>query len=133
MLYRFVIPWDPDFIRMRTLAAIGAHITLHTTMVAQAQAFWMADTSQQGPDYGSIQRETFYHTECQRVRRPKGTGGIGDPCLDLVFDSLPYVNLLLSDLGIPCHKKSSWYREMTESYRLSDFEGLVQEWLLRGG
>lgn len=141
-LYRFLVPCDPDFIRMRNLAVIGAHITLHTTMVAQAQALWitaffdgkipeLAMVGGHEPDYAAIQRETFYHTEYQRVRRPKGTGGMGDRCPDLVFDSLPYVDQLLSDIGVRTHRKPSWYREVTEAYRLSDFTGLVQEWLLK--
>ena len=141
-LYRFVVPCDREFIQMRNLAVIGAHITLHTTMVAQAQALWitaffdgkvpeLATAVGFEPDYAAIQRETFYHTEYQRVRRPKETGGMGDRCPDLVFDSLPYVDLLLSDIGVRSHRKSSWYREVTEAYRLSDFKGLVQEWLMK--
>lgn len=141
-LYRFVVPCDPDFLRMRNLAVIGAHITLHTAVVAQAQALWITaffdgklprldTTFLQEPDYGLIQCETFLHTEYQRLRRPKGTGGMGDRCPDLVFDSLPYVDLLLSDMGIQYHRKSTWYREITESYRVADFKGLVQEWLFK--
>lgn len=141
-LYRFVVPHDPDFVNRRNLAVIGAHITLHTTMVAQAQALWitaffdgkipgLVTAAGHEPDYATIRREAFYHTEYQRVRRPRGTGGMGDRCPDLVFDSLPYVDLLLSDIGVRSHRKPSWYREVTEAYRLSDFTGIVQEWLTK--
>lgn len=118
---------------------IGAHITLHTAILAQAQALWVTaffkhrvprliTSSQHSPDMEAIQRSTFYHTEYQRMRRPKETDGTGDRCPDLVFDSIPYVDLLLSDLGLPYHRKGSWYREITEPYNLRDFKGLVEEW-----
>ncbi|SPO06609.1 related to dimethylaniline monooxygenase [Cephalotrichum gorgonifer] len=139
-LYRFVIPTDPALIRAKNLAVIGAHITLHTAIVAQAQALWITaffdgeiprleGAGGSEPDFAAIRREAFYHTEYQRVRRPKGTGGTGDRCPDLVFDSIPYVDMLLADLGLRCQRKASWYREVTEPYRLPDFKGLVQEWL----
>lgn len=138
-LYRFMLPCDPDIIRRRNLAVIGAHITLHTAILAQAQALWITaffmnkvpqliTSSQHSPDMKTIQRDTFHHTEYQRMRRPKETGGTGERCPDLVFDSIPYVDLLLSDLDLPYHRKRSWYREITEPYHLGDFKGLVEEW-----
>ncbi|KAM5349440.1 hypothetical protein ACJ41O_005945 [Fusarium nematophilum] len=138
-LYRFMLPCDADIIRRQNFAVIGAHITLHTVILAQTQALWitaffdnkipqLATSSQQVPNLDEIQRDTFYHTEYQRLRRPKETGGMGDRCPDLVFDSIPYVDLLLSDLNLRRYRKPSWYREITEPYRLCDFEGLVEEW-----
>lgn len=138
-LYRFVLPYDPAIVRMKNFAVVGAHITLHTAILAQAQALWitaffqdkiphLAHKSQKEADFEEMERETFYHTEYQRVRRPKETGGMGDRCPDLVFDSIPYVDLLLSDLNMTYLRKSSWYKEVTEPYRLCDYKGLVKEW-----
>lgn len=139
-LYRFVLPCDADIIRMKNLAVIGAHITLQTALVSQVQALWitaffdgkipdLAVTSNSQLGFEAIKRETYLHTEYQRIRRPKETGGTGDRCPDLVFDSIPYADVLLADLGLPCHRKSSWYREITEPYGVRDFEGLAKEWL----
>lgn len=140
-LYRFVLPCDPDIIRMKNLAVIGAHITLQTALVSQVQALWitaffdgkipnLVTTSQDSQlKYEAVKRETYYHTEYQRIRRPKEAGGTGDRCPDLVFDSIPYADVLLSDLGLSCHRKSSWYKEITEPYGVNDFKGLVNEWL----
>ncbi|KAF9772548.1 hypothetical protein IL306_009740 [Fusarium sp. DS 682] len=138
-LYRFMMPCDPDIIGMRNLCVIGAQLTLHTSILAQAQALWITaffdnkipqliTNSQHSPDMEVLQREMFHHTEFQRIRRPKETGGAGKKCPDLVFDSIPYVDLLLSDLGLPYHRKGSWYREIMEPYQLCDFKGLVEEW-----
>lgn len=138
-LYRFVLPCDADIIRMKNLAVIGAHITLQTALVSQVQALWitaffdgkipaLVNTAGSQLKFDEIKRETYLHTEYQRIRRPKETGGTGDRCPDLVFDSIPYADVLLSDLGLSCHRKSSWYREMTEPYGVGDFKALVKEW-----
>lgn len=138
-LYRFMLPCDPDIIRRRNFAVIGANVTLHTAILAQAQALWitaffknkipqLVTSSQHSPEMEAIRHDTFHHTEYQRMRRPKETGGTGERYPDLVFDSIPYVDLLLSDLGLPYHRKGSWYREITEPYHLRDFKGLVEEW-----
>ncbi|KAF4449672.1 hypothetical protein F53441_7072 [Fusarium austroafricanum] len=98
--YRFMLPCDPDIIRMKNLCVIGAQLTLHTSILAQAQALWitaffdnripqLVTNSQNSPNIEGIQRETFHATEFQRMRRPKETGGAGDRCPDLVFDSIP--------------------------------------------
>ncbi|KAJ3495939.1 hypothetical protein NLG97_g3031 [Lecanicillium saksenae] len=141
-LYRFMMPCDSNIIAARNLAVIGAHLTLHTTILAQAQALWitaffnnkipqLATTSDRSPNMEAIQRSAFHHTEYQKMRRPKETGGSGGRCPDLVFDSIPYVDLLLADLNLPYHRKSSWYREVTEPYCLRDFIGLIAEWQSR--
>lgn len=144
-LYRFSIPSNPDFIRMKNLAVAGAHITLHTAILAQAQALWITaffddriphlaeGAGGTPPDMTSILRDTYRHTEYQRIRRPRETGGMGDRCPDLVFDSIPFVDVLLSDMEMRCLRKSSWYREVLEPYRLFDYRGLVQEWLAKAG
>lgn len=139
-LHRFVIPHSPDFVRMKNLAVIGAHITLHTAILSQVQALWitaffddkiphLAGYSMSQDELEAVKRETYFHTEYQRMRRPKETGGVGSRCPDLVFDSIPYADILLSDIGVPCHRKSSWYQEITQPYGVRDFKGLVKEWL----
>lgn len=119
-LHRFVIPYSPDFVRMKNLAVIGAHITLHTAILWQVQALWitaffddkiphLAGQSISQNELEAVKRETYCHTEYQRIRRPKEAGGTGSRCPDLVFDSIPYADMLLSDIGVPCYRKSSWY------------------------
>ncbi|KAL1865800.1 hypothetical protein VTK73DRAFT_5047 [Phialemonium thermophilum] len=139
-LYRFVVPYDREFIQRRNLAIIGAHITIHTAILSQAQALWitafldgkishLTGGGRDGkPDFDKIKQETFYHTEFERIRRPREAGGAGDRYPDLVVDSIPYVDLLLSDLRLPYHRKKNWYKEMWEPYQVGDYKGLVREW-----
>ncbi|PKS05170.1 hypothetical protein jhhlp_008538 [Lomentospora prolificans] len=141
-LYRFVVPYDKSFIRQRNLAVIGAHITIHTAILSQAQALWitaffdgriphLGGTGKE-PDYEKIKYDTWYHTEFERMRRPKETGGAGERYPDLVVDSIPYVDMLLSDLELPYHRKQSMYKEIFEPYQVADYKGLVEEWLKAG-
>jgi hypothetical protein len=139
-LHRFVLPVNQDLIRMKNFAIIGAHITLHTAILSQAQALWitaffddkiphLSNHSTTGHGFKEIQRQMYYDTEYQKLRRPHETGGTGSRCPDLVFDSIPYADMLLSDLNLPYQRKSSWYQELTSPYCLADFKGLVQEWV----
>ncbi|KAL7760763.1 hypothetical protein ACKLNR_007298 [Fusarium oxysporum f. sp. zingiberi] len=138
-LHRFILPCHPDFIRMKNLAVIGAHITLHTAILSQVQSLWitalfddkiphLALGSPKALELDAIKREAYHHTEYQKIRRPKEAGGTGERCPDLVFDSIPYVDMLLFDLDLSYHRKPTWYREITEPYTLADFRGLVREW-----
>lgn len=138
-LYRFVVPYHHDFIRRRNFAIIGAHITIHTAILSQAQALWITSYfdsrirhlggSNKEPDYNKIKHDTFYHTEFGRIRRPRETGGAGERYPDLVVDSIPYTDMLLSDMGLTYHRKQSLYKEIMEAYRVSDYKGLVNEWI----
>ena len=48
----------------------------------------------------------------------------------MAFDSLPYVDLLLTDLGLSCHRKGGWgWRELFVPYDQGDYRGLVAEWI----
>jgi hypothetical protein len=48
----------------------------------------------------------------------------------MAFDSLPYVDLLLTDLGLSRHRKGGWgWRELFVPYDQSDYRGLVAEWI----
>ena len=48
---------------------------------------------------------------------------------DFVFDALPYMDLLLRDLGLKVNRKAGWFTDMTEAYSPRDFVGLVDEWV----
>jgi hypothetical protein len=68
------------------------------------------------------------HSMYGEIRRPRITGGAGRRYPDLVFDSLPYIDALLRDLGVSARRKSSLLKEIFEPYRLKDYQGLVEEW-----
>ncbi|KAH8665039.1 hypothetical protein BGZ60DRAFT_410647 [Tricladium varicosporioides] len=133
-LYKFMVPPSERFLEMRNLAFIGTHLSIHAIMLAQAQALWITAFFQHkllndDLDKKSVLEETYYHTEFERIRRPPEAGGSGGRFPDLVFDSLPYVDMLLGDIGMNTRRKSSWWRDISQSYTLRDYRGIVQEWL----
>ena len=54
--------------------------------------------------------------------------GYGARFPDMAFDALPWIGLLLRDLGLKVNRKSGTFAEITEPYTPRDFVGLVDEW-----
>lgn len=135
--YRLSIPWRPEFLRQRNIAFIGAHSSIHAVTVAQAQALWITAFFQgkikhldpTSADYDEIRYEATFENVYTRMRRPHDLGGSGGKYADLVFDSIPYVDRLLRDVGLNHRRKGSWWKEWTECYKMGDYRGLAQEWM----
>lgn len=135
-LHRMVVPCNRPFLEKRSLAFIGMHSSVHATMVAGAQALWITAFFQDKlqslkrghVDFDAVRYEAALQSMYGRLRRPKETGGAASKYPDLVFDSIPYVDTLLRDLGLDPHRKNSWRKELFENYRPRDYEGIVEEW-----
>lgn len=132
--YRFIVPASMVF--KRNIAFAGMVSTVSTTMFANAQALWISaffdgKLKRAPKDEAEVTKEVMLHTQFGKWRYPCG---YGSSLPDFAFDSLPYVDLLLNDLGIKIHRKATQIAEFTEPYKPRDFIGLSQEWLdLQGG
>lgn len=71
-----------------------------------------------------IEWRTVLHSRFGRWRYPAGGG---ERFADFVFDAIPYVDLLLKDLGLDTHRKP-WWKDWWQPYGVEDYRGLVQEW-----
>jgi hypothetical protein len=60
------------------------------------------------------------------IRYPTGYGA---NLPDFVFDALPYIDLLLQDLGLKVNRKPGLWAEIFHPYSPRDFVGLVDEWV----
>lgn len=135
-LYRFVVPNSERLLRAKNLAFIGINFSLHTVILAQAQALWITaffkdrlpQLQDSNIDQERIIHDTVLHSEYQALRRPRAMGGAGEKFPDLVFDSIPYVDLLLGDLGLETRRKGGGLRDWLVPYTVGDYRGLVQEW-----
>ncbi|KAJ4336239.1 hypothetical protein N0V87_005531 [Didymella glomerata] len=132
-LYRFMVP--PAFIDSRTLAFSGAYRSPATTFIAQTQALWITaffDNNIPALESGlkassdRILYETVLHTQFGKWRYSKGFGARFP---ELWFDCLPYVDLLLKDIGVPNERKKSWWAERFTPYMPVDYIGIVDEYL----
>ncbi|KAI9050648.1 hypothetical protein LZ554_005805 [Drepanopeziza brunnea f. sp. 'monogermtubi'] len=147
-LYRFMVPANPKFMAARDIAFVGHLLTISTAVLAQIQGLWVTayfdgklaapllatSENDDDDDYdddkggsGTDHRyETRLHNRFGRWRYPHGWGG---QIPDFVFDSLPYADLLLGDLGVRFRRKRGWFREVVEPYGPEDYEGVVGEWI----
>ncbi|KAG7065405.1 hypothetical protein JMJ76_0007705 [Colletotrichum scovillei] len=126
--YRFMVP--STMVGSRDLAFAGMISTVSTSVCATIQGHWIAaflggqldrlPTSDQ-----EITDEIMLHTQWGKWRYPCGYGA---DLPDFVFEGLPYVNMLMKDLGVETHRKSSRLQELTSPYLPADFRGLVDEW-----
>lgn len=72
--------------------------------------------------------ETAIHVGRPKLRLPTSEKACPVIFLSFVFDALPYLDLLLTDLGLRTHRKSGLLAECFEPYGPEDYRGLVDEW-----
>jgi cation diffusion facilitator CzcD-associated flavoprotein CzcO len=123
-LYRLLVP--PKLIDMHDIAFSGCINTISTAICAQTQALWIAAYFNKCIRVSSnVEYESVLHSRWARWRSPVGFGARFP---DLAFDSLPYIDLLLLDLGLQQHRKNGVFANVFSPYGPEDYKGLVNEW-----
>ncbi|CAK4030697.1 FAD NAD(P)-binding domain-containing [Lecanosticta acicola] len=131
-LYRFMIP--PARIQDRNIAFAGMVSSVSSSICASVQALWIsAFLDGRLPHLASLTTEevtdeVMLHTQWGKWRYPNGYGA---HLPDLVFEAVPYFDLMLRDLGLEVNRKGSGWREVTEPYGPGDYRGLTEEWVER--
>jgi hypothetical protein len=82
-------------------------------------------TNLDGADTERIMYETVLHTQFGKWRYSRGFGARFP---DMFFDSLPYLDLMLKDVGIENQRKKSWWAERFTPYMPGDYVGVVDEY-----
>ncbi|KAI6755524.1 hypothetical protein HG531_004630 [Fusarium graminearum] len=127
--YRFIVP--SQMVKTRDLAFAGMISTVSTATCATIQGHWIAAffagkvRSIPSSDK-EITDEIMLHTQWGKWRFPCGYGA---DLPDMVFEGLPYCNMLMKDLEVNTHRKKSRYAELTSPYLPADFKGLVEEFM----
>lgn len=145
-LARFMVPLSQ--VQDRSLAFMGITMTINTTLIAQTQALWIAayfgghltptaaekcpesvrsslDPKNEGVNDLNLAWETALHSEFGKYRYP---GGFGRRNPDFVFDAIPFIDLMLRDLGLPTERKKGVLARCFDPYGTEDYRGLVDEW-----
>jgi hypothetical protein len=123
-LYRFMVP--PALLNDRSIAFAGALMTIGTSFVVQTQALWLsAYFDGKIHPQEDITYETILHSQFGKWRCPDGYGARFP---DMAFDAVPYLDLLLSELGLRTHRKNGRVAELFSPYGPEDYRGLVEEW-----
>jgi hypothetical protein len=114
----------------RNFAIAGAVLSLGTAINAQMQALWITAYLDGSLDLPKSIDEIEYSTELStRFGHWRYPADYGDRHTTLVFDSIPYFDELLRDLGLKFQRKGSWWKELLEDYRPADYRGIVEEWI----
>ncbi|KAJ4311307.1 hypothetical protein N0V84_010512 [Fusarium piperis] len=128
-LYNFIVP--PKYIAKRNFAVAGCLLSLGQTVSAEIQAIWITalfDGNNLALPNSEEEAETSTDrlVAYQRLRHPAGCGSKHG---DMIFENLPYWDTLLQDLDLPHMRKGSWAEEFMTPYSVSDYKGLIQQFL----
>ncbi|KAF1837960.1 flavin-binding monooxygenase-like protein-like protein [Decorospora gaudefroyi] len=126
-LYRFMVPPDRGLMNGRDIAFAGALFCLGTFPCAYIQSLWISrffDLRRTTQSLSSTQalEETYRDTQYCALR---GAMSYGSTMPDLVFDTLPYFDMLLTDLEVEGRRKGGGIRECVKSYGPEDYRGLL--------
>ena len=160
ILHRKVVtPWRlwrgivPPSLRIRDIAFVGNLHTIQSAVQAEICSLWaygymfgrlreplMSISQSSGPLKCRIeksgrgreeQEKVLYDTALfNRFGMRRAPYGFGSRYPDMVFDGIPYFDLLLRDLGLQYWRKGwGWLGEVFGgNYWPADYTGLVQEW-----
>lgn len=127
-LFRFMIP--PKNIHKRNFAVAGAMLSIGQTLSAQFQALWITsylDGTLNVPEsVEEVEHSTELFVQYGKWRTPSGCGPKHG---DMIFETMPYWDQLLQDLGLAYKRKKSWIQEIFLPYGVSDYNGIVNEWI----
>jgi hypothetical protein len=87
-----------------------------------------SDTKMEDTSDIDLAWETALHSEFGKYRYPAGFGRRNP---DFVFDAIPYVDLMLRDLGLSTERKQGLLARCFQPYGAEDYRGLVNEWKLK--
>lgn len=129
-LHRFMAPLST--LSAHNIAFAGSLATVSTTLMAQTQGLWIAAylsglLPQQPSRTPEVTHETLLHS---RFGRWRCSQGFGARFPDFAFDALPYLDMLLADLGVNRWRKGG-FAEVVEPYGAEDYRGITQEFLDR--
>lgn len=142
-LYRFMVPPSERLIKHRDIAFAGYLMHFSAALISNAQALWinayfdgrlspavMPTITGEGKSMEDIRYETVLYSRFGKWRYPAGHG---TRFPDFVFDALPYVDLLVGDVGLPIYRKGGLIAEATEPYGPEDYKDLMGEWMKKQG
>lgn len=141
MLHRFLVPASARFLRTRDIAFSGMLSNLSNAVTAHISGLWISAffagklatdnlagglTSPDGDAGERLRYETVLHNRWGRWRYPTDWGTRRP---SFTFDSVPYFDLLLRDLGLCPHRKGGRLAEVTRPYGPEDYRDIVEEWM----
>ncbi|GJN69802.1 flavin-binding monooxygenase-like family protein [Purpureocillium lilacinum] len=150
MLYRFMVPGTADFLRSKDLAFAGAIMNFSNVICAHAQGLWIsayfdgklardpssAVLDSDGVDghlvangsiltLNQVHYQTILHNRFGKWRYPNDPGSRYP---DFVFEAVPYLDMMMADMGLRVHRKTGWFKEIVDPYGPEDYSDINDEW-----
>ena len=142
LLYHFITPPQEKFLRNKDIAFSGFNMNFSNAMTAHLEGLWISaffdgklardPSAAVGAARGSgaatleqLQYDTVLHNRMGKWRYPYDYGAKHP---DFVFDAVPFMDMLLADLGLKVHRKKTWLKEITEPYGPEDYRDVNDEW-----
>ncbi|KAI3321838.1 FAD/NAD(P)-binding domain-containing protein [Xylariaceae sp. AK1471] len=138
MLYHFLVPPSPRFLRNRDIAFAGMISNFSNAVAAHVSGLWISayfsgkltiDPSATVDDEAALRKlqyETVLFNRWGKWRYPTDWGNKNP---NFVFDLVPYLDLLQRDLGLNPYRKKGWFAEITDPYGPEDYQDINDEWL----
>jgi len=125
--YRFMVP--AALLVKRNFAFAGMISSVSTAICASMQGMWITaffdgKLEREAGSQEDVTREIMMHTQWGKWRYPCGYGAHRP---DLVFESIPYADMLLKDIGIENKRKPSLLQELLLPYTPQDYRGVHEE------
>ncbi|GAB7353461.1 hypothetical protein MBLNU459_g3921t1 [Dothideomycetes sp. NU459] len=127
-LYRFLAPPGLTTRGDRSVVFVGYVANLLNQVRNEVAGLWayayLNDKLEKNDE------DVYWQTSLQtRFCRRRYPFGYGNRFPDFVFEQVPYLDLLLQDLGLPHRRKSNWFKDLFEPYAQDEYRGLAAEWL----
>ncbi|KAJ5660123.1 hypothetical protein N7507_006574 [Penicillium longicatenatum] len=131
-LYRGIAPPNLTAKSTHSLAYVKMFHSTANMLVAEVQSLWVYAYLN---DKITIPTENVYEQTAllSRFGKLRYPWGFSAWFPETIFDSIPYVDLLLRDLGLRYWRKSGVRREMFECYTSRDYRGINLEWMEKLG
>ena len=141
MLHHFIVPPSERFLRARDVAFVGIVSNFSNIITAHLQGLWISayfsgllanDPSKAVGDEKAMQKlkyEAVLQNRFGKWRYP--TEGHKAPAF--IFDAVPYLDVLVGDLGLRRHRKGSFWEEWWDPYGPEDYVDVNDEWLRKYG
>ncbi|KAI1437290.1 hypothetical protein GGR50DRAFT_94321 [Xylaria sp. CBS 124048] len=145
MLYRFLVPPSPRFLRTRDTAFTGMISNFSNASTAYVSGLWISAyfqgklttdlTARAVNDKAALlnlQYQTVLMNRWGKWRYPTDWGNRHP---SFIFDFVPYIDLLQRDLGLDPHRKlekrslTHYLTEIFKPYGPEDYQDITEEWL----
>ncbi|QSS58304.1 flavin-binding monooxygenase-like protein [Histoplasma capsulatum] len=137
MLHRFIVPPSERFLKARDVAFVGMVSNFSNILTAHLQGLWVSayfsgllanDPAAAIADEKAMQAlcyEAVLHNRFGKWRYPTDWGSRAP---SFIFDAVPYLDMLLHDMGLEPHRKRGFMTEIWDPYGPEDYRNVNEEW-----